>query len=107
MTPRRMGPSSASSAGELARRARRWLGLMPGNDGDANMAGATGLRPLSGPPLWYGPELAARRDWIRPLTAAEIAALEAAVARLDGTGIDIAAIGPQHLQEPALHPLAE
>ena len=59
----------------------------------------------SGPPLWYGPEMAARDDWIQHLTAAEIAALEAAVARLDATGIDIAAIGPQHLQEPALLPL--
>ncbi|WP_431267158.1 TauD/TfdA family dioxygenase [Dankookia sp. P2] len=61
----------------------------------------------SGPPLWYGPEMAARSDWTRHLTAAEVAALEAAVARLDATGIDIAAIGPRDLQEPALQPLVE
>ncbi len=61
----------------------------------------------NGPQLWYGPEMAARTDWIRPLTEAEIAALEAAVARLDATGIDIAAIGPRHLDAPALQLLVE
>ncbi len=64
------------------------------------------LRPLAGPPLWYGPDMAARTDWIRPLAEAEIGALEAAVARLDATGIDIANIGPRDLGAPALQPLA-
>ena len=59
------------------------------------------LRPISGPAVWYGPEMARRTDWIRPLTAAEIAELEAAVQRLDATGIDIADIGPTDLQVPA------
>ena len=71
------------------------------------MAATRRLQPVEGPQVWYGPEVAARRDWIRPLTPAEIAALEAAVARLDATGIDIAAIGPQHLQVPELQPLVE
>ena len=55
----------------------------------------TPLKPLAGPQVWYGREMAKRTDWIRPLTAAEIAELEAAVKRLDATGIDIAAIGPK------------
>ena len=55
---------------------------------------ASRLAPLTGPQVWYGPDLAARSDWIRPLTAAEITELEAAVKRLDATGIDIADIGP-------------
>ena len=49
-------------------------------------------RPLSGPPLWYGPEMARRTDWLRPLTSAEIEALGTAAARLDASGIDVAAI---------------
>ena len=68
---------------------------------------ASRLVPLTGPQVWYGPDMAARTDWIRPLTPAEIAELEAAVTRLDATGIDIAAIGPQHLQSPGLQPLVE
>lgn len=63
------------------------------------------LRPLSGPQVWYGPEIAARTDWIRPLSAAEMNELAAAVTRLDATGIDIAAIGPQHLDVPGLQGL--
>ena len=65
------------------------------------------LRPITGPAVWYGPEMARRTDWIRPLTATEVAALEAAVERLDATGIDIAAIGPTDLDVPALRPLVE
>jgi hypothetical protein len=63
--------------------------------------------PLSGPQVWYGRDMAKRTDWIRPLTSAEIAELEAAVAALDQTGIDIAAIGPQHLKVPGLRPLID
>jgi hypothetical protein len=65
------------------------------------------LKALSGPQVWYGRDMAKRTDWIRPLTAAEIDELEAAVAQLDRTGIDIAAIGPQHLKVPGLQPLIE
>ena len=65
------------------------------------------LEALSGPQVWYGRDMAKRTDWICPLTAAEIAELEIAVAELDRTGIDIAAIGPQHLKVPGLQPLIE
>ncbi len=74
------------------------------NDAPAGIAG--NLRPVSGPFVWYGPEMAQRpEEWIRPLTAAEIAELEEAVARLDATGKDIAAIGPDDLSVPGLAPL--
>lgn len=64
------------------------------------------LRAVSGPAVWYGPEMAERKaDWIRPLTPAEIAELGAAVERLDATGIDIAAIGAHDLRAPGLAPL--
>src|SRR5579871_1050716 len=66
-----------------------------------------GLKALSGPQVWYGRDMAKRTDWIRPLTSAEITELETAVAELDRTGIDIAAIGPQHLKVPGLQPLIE
>ena len=68
---------------------------------------STTLHPVSGQFVWHGPEMAKRTDWIRTLTAAETAELEAAVRRLDATGIDIAAIGPDHLQVPGLAPLVE
>ena len=65
------------------------------------------LRPVSGPFVWRGPEMAERTDWIRPLAPAEVAELEAAVAQLDATGIDIAEIGPRDLAAPRLGPLVE
>lgn len=71
------------------------------------IATSTSLRPVLGPFVWHGPEMAQRTDWIRPLSAAEVAELEAAVQRLDATGIDIAGIGPDHLQVPGLAPLVE
>ena len=71
------------------------------------LATPAGLRPVSGPAVWHGPEMARRRDWIRPLSGAEIAELDAAVARLDATGIDIARIGPRDLAAPGLEPLVE
>ncbi len=61
--------------------------------------------PVSGPALWYGPELARRTDWLRHLTAEEVAALDDASARLAASDIDIAAIRPGDLGAPALAPL--
>ena len=63
------------------------------------------LRPVSGPFAWHGRQMARRTDWIRPLSVAEIGELEAAVPRLDASGIDIADIGPDDLQVPGLLPL--
>ena len=65
------------------------------------------LHPVKGPQAWYGAEMAQRTDWLRPLRAAEIEELHAAVRRLDATGIDIAAIDASHLDVPGLAPLVD
>lgn len=63
-------------------------------------------RPVSGPFVWTGPEMQQRKsEWIRELSPVQIKELEGAVAALDRTGIDIAAIGPEDLQAPSLAPL--
>ena len=54
--------------------------------------------PLVLPPLqigaaaWYGPEMAARSDWLMPLTAADVREIEQAVEPLVARDADIAAI---------------
>ena len=65
------------------------------------------LQPVSGRNVWYGPEMARRTNWIRPLSAAEIDAFETAVGRLDASGVDIAAIGAGDLDVPVLRALAD
>src|SRR4051794_8331557 len=70
------------------------------------MATIEAPRAVSGPALWYGPEMARRTDWLRHLTPDEVAALDAASARLAESGIDIASIGPADLAAPCLAPLA-
>lgn len=72
-----------------------------------NMVPLTEPKAVSGPFVWYGPEIANRTEWIRALTPAEIAELEAAVQRLDAAGIDIAEIGPDHLEVPSLGALVQ
>ena len=74
----------------------------------AEAAAAVAPRPVSGPQVWYGPEMARRRaEWTRPLSPAELGELEAAVRALDSAGVDVAAIGPGHLPLPGLRPLVE
>ncbi len=66
----------------------------------------TTARPVSGPQVWRGPEMAKRRaEWERRLTPAEVAAMDAAVRRLDPTGLDIAAMTPGDFAVPELEPL--
>ncbi|HET8996366.1 MAG TPA: TauD/TfdA family dioxygenase [Acetobacteraceae bacterium] len=74
-------------------------------DGIAPLAAR--LQPVSGRNVWYGPEMARRQDWIRPLTAAEIAALDSAVARLDASGIAIEAIDASQMESPVLRALVD
>jgi hypothetical protein len=64
-------------------------------------------RSVSGRHVWLGPEMAQRTGWIRQLTTAEIAAFETAVARLDASGIDIAAIGATDMDAPGLRALGD
>ncbi len=72
-----------------------------------NVVSQIPLRPVSGPQVWYGAEMTRRTDWIRPLSPAEIAELEAAVQRLDATGIDIADIRAEDFPVPGLKPLLD
>ncbi len=67
----------------------RWKAL-PSNEGILPRRRApmneTRTRPVESPAVWTGPEMAARRDWIHVLSAAEIADLDAAVAHARASG---------------------
>lgn len=58
--------------------------------------------PVAGPAVWYGRDLAARRDWLRGFAPAEIAEVEAAVHRFRASGEPIAAIRPDVFPLPRL-----
>lgn len=61
------------------------------------------LPPLQhGPQVWLGPAMAARQDWIEPLSAADIAEIEAAAAPLAARAADIAALQVQDFPLPTL-----
>jgi hypothetical protein len=66
------------------------------------------MTPL--PPLitdrsaWYGPEVAARSDWIEPLSPAEILEIERASQRLARTEIDWQTLRAEDFPLPALEP---
>ncbi len=53
---------------------------------------------------WYGPELAARTDWIKHLSDAEIGELEHVVQQVERSSIDIATINPINARLPSLGP---
>jgi hypothetical protein len=59
--------------------------------------------PASGRGVWYGRDLAARRDWIRELSAAERAEIAAAVAR--ARHIPFEALSPATFPLPTLGPV--
>lgn len=50
------------------------------------------IEEVRGPSVWYGPDLAARREWLEYLTEIEIEEVESASRRLAATPIDIPAI---------------
>jgi hypothetical protein len=58
----------------------------------------------TGPAAWYGPEMAARSDWLMPFDAAEIAEIEAATKALSAREADIAAVTPRDFPLPTLGP---
>lgn len=58
----------------------------------------------TGPAAWYGPDMAARRDWILTLDAAEVAEIVAATRPLVAREADIAALGPEDFPLPLLAP---
>jgi hypothetical protein len=47
---------------------------------------------IEGPSAWYGAELAARRDWIEPLSPVELAEIEAATRRLAASALELPAV---------------
>ena len=57
--------------------------------------------PVAGPGVWRGSELAARRDWIRSFTAAEIDEIHAAVRRFLGQRQPLESISPASFPLPA------
>ncbi len=59
---------------------------------------------IEGPSAWYGPQMAASRDWIEPLAETEIAEIDAATQRLIRADKDIATITPADFPLPTLRP---
>jgi hypothetical protein len=61
------------------------------------------LPPLqTGAAAWYGPEMAARDEWLMPLASTDIREIEQAVAPLVGRDADIAAISAVDFPLPSL-----
>src|SRR5437868_2277616 len=59
---------------------------------------------IRGPSAWYGPDLAARGDWIEPLTETEIAEIDRAAERLTNAEVDIPSIRAYDFPLPLLRP---
>jgi len=59
---------------------------------------------IAGPSAWLGPEMAARDDWIEPLSDAEVAEVEASAQCLARAGADIAALRASDFPLPGLAP---
>jgi hypothetical protein len=57
---------------------------------------------IRGPSAWYGPDLAARRDWIETLSQAEVAEIEDAAKRLVDADVEIPAIHRDDFPLPSL-----
>ena len=63
------------------------------------------LPPLqTGAAAWHGPEMAARSEWLMPLTSADIGEIERAVEPLVARDADIAAISAADFPLPSLGP---
>src|SRR5262245_40664347 len=56
----------------------------------------------TGPAAWYGPDMAARDEWLMPLTPADIREIERAAAPLAARDADIAAISAADFPLPSL-----
>ncbi len=59
---------------------------------------------IQGSSAWYGPDLAARRNWIEQLSETEIAEIERATKRLAEAQVEIPAIRKNDFPLPALRP---
>jgi hypothetical protein len=61
--------------------------------------------PVGGPGVWYGRELAARRDWIRDFSPDEVAEVDAAVRAVAASGAPLAGLQPAAFPLPRLGPV--
>lgn len=61
--------------------------------------------PVGGAAVWYGRDLATRRDWTRPFGEAELGEIEAAVAAFLRTGQPIERLAPASFPLPTLGPV--
>jgi hypothetical protein len=59
---------------------------------------------IRGPSAWYGPDLAARGDWIEELTETEILEIDAAAERLANAEVDVPSIRQRDFPLPTLGP---
>jgi hypothetical protein len=59
---------------------------------------------IQGPSVWYGPQMAARGEWIEQLSQAEIAEIDAAAQRLVAAEKDIPSIRQSDFPLPTLRP---
>ena len=62
---------------------------------------------ISGPSVWYGPEMDASREWIRPFTQTELDELDAAMRSVRARGIEIIDIDRDAFPLPTLGPVLE
>ncbi len=63
---------------------------------------AEAMRPVIDPADWTGAELSRRDDWVFPLSAAEIAEIEAALAHVEARGMEIKDITDEDFPLPTL-----
>jgi hypothetical protein len=59
---------------------------------------------IQSPAAWYGPDLAARGDWIEHLSEAEVAEIDRAAGQLADAECDIPSIRKEHFPLPSLGP---
>lgn len=52
--------------------------------------------------VWWGPQMAARSDWLHVFTDAELAQIDAVVQKADASGRDLLTFGPQDFPLPLL-----
>jgi hypothetical protein len=61
--------------------------------------------PVAGRNVWYGRDLAARHDWIREFSAAELAEIQAAVGAFEKSGEPLESIAPRNFPLPSVGPV--
>src|SRR6476469_7671580 len=59
---------------------------------------------IAGPSAWYGPDVAARTDWIHTLGDEEIAEIESAVRGFGESGLDPTSLSRERFPLPSLAP---